>query len=356
MNTTKLGRTAKPSIYFITLLLGATLLSACALAPEYQPSTAASEPDNQVPSEASPGISEATVESEEPKSNATPPAIESSPESLPEPEVSLSFFGLPKPDVDYGVIDLCEEISKKLGSVSTQDCLNQHMYSNGGFSVLGRPIALREYPELPTREALGRVLLIGGIHGDEYSSVSIMFKWMEILNEFHTGVFHWNFVPVTNPDGLLREDSRRQNENGVDLNRNFPSADWNDSAESFWLDNTDSNERRYPGEQGGSEPEVAWLVDHIKNFQPDVIISVHAPYHLVDYDGPPEAPDQLGNLQLNRLGVYPGSLGNYAGVDLDKPIVTIELPYAGIMPSESQISEMWTDLVAWLIQERTKDR
>jgi hypothetical protein len=61
----------------------AQLLSACALAPKYQPSTAASESGNQVTAEASPGISEATVESEEPKSNATPPAIESSPESLP---------------------------------------------------------------------------------------------------------------------------------------------------------------------------------------------------------------------------------------------------------------------------------
>ena len=356
MNTAKAGRPALPSKFLIVSVLGALLLSACASVPEHQPSTASSEPAGQISLEESPALAEAIIEAQKPNSNAIRPAIESLPEPVPEPEINLSFFGLPKPEIDYGVDSLCEEIGNKLGSVSIQDCLDQNMHSNGGFSVLGRPIAIREYPELATRESLGRVLLIGGIHGDEYSSVSIVFKWMEILNEFHTGVFHWNFVPLSNPDGLLGEISQRQNENGVDLNRNFPSADWNDSAESFWLENTDSNERRYPGEESGSEPEVAWLVGHIQRFQPDVIISVHAPYHLVDYDGPPEAPEQLGNLQLNRLGVYPGSLGNYAGVDLDKPIVTIELPYAGIMPSENQISEMWTDLVAWLIQERTKDR
>jgi protein MpaA len=83
---------------------------------------------------------------------------------------------------------------------------------------------------------------------------------------------------------------------------------------------------------------------------------VYALYHLVDCGGPPEAPDQQGKLHLNRFSVYLGSLGKYAGVDLDKSIVTIELPCAGITPSESQISEMWTDLVAWLIQESTKDR
>lgn len=282
-------------------------------------------------------------------------AVIPSPEpELPESEAALGYFGLPEPEFDSAILELCQEVGNKLGSVSIEDCLKQQLRPSGGLSVLGRPIPIREYPELPTRQSLGRVLLIGGIHGDEYSSVSIVFKWMKILNVHHSGLFHWQFVPTSNPDGLLRRKSQRQNENGVDLNRNFPSADWNDLATDFWLHETGGNARRYPGLSGGSEPEVAWLVEYIREFQPDVIISVHAPYHLVDYDGPPEAPERLGNLHLSRLGVYPGSLGNYAGVDLDKPVVTIELPYAGIMPSRKQISRMWTDLVAWLIQERTR--
>ena len=220
--------------------------------------------------------------------------------------------------------------------------------------MLGRPLAIRDFPELETRKSLGRVLLIGGIHGDEFSAVSIAFKWMEILDQHHSGIFHWRFIPVSNPDGLLAEKSMRQNENGVDSNRNFPSQDWNELALAYWQEKTDSNSRRYPGPSAGSEPEVDWLVQQIKDFQPDVIISVHAPYHLVDYDGPPEAPQKLGDLHLKKLGVYSGSLGNYAGVDLDMPVVTIELPYAGILPSAGEISMMWTDLVAWLVEERSK--
>ena len=86
----------------------------------------------------------------------------------------------------------------------------------------------------------------------------------------------------------------------------------------------------------------------IDEFDPDVIISLHAPYHLVDYDGPPSAPEMLGTLHLHRLGVYPGSLGNYAGIDMQKPIVTVELASAGIMPAKREIDRMWLDLVQWL--------
>ena len=75
---------------------------------------------------------------------------------------------------------------------------------------------------------------------------------------------------------------------------------------------------------------------------------MHAPYHLVDYDGPPSAPEMLGGLHLRRLGVYPGSLGNYAGIDMQMPIVTVELASAGIMPAKKEIDGMWRDLVRWL--------
>ena len=36
---------------------------------------------------------------------------------------------------------------------------------------------------------LGRVLLIGGIHGDEYSSVTIVFKWLSILDRHHSHAY-----------------------------------------------------------------------------------------------------------------------------------------------------------------------
>ena len=245
------------------------------------------------------------------------------------------------------LIKLCEELGSKLGSVSIDDCLQQQLI-HSNLSVEGRSLAYRDFPPLAGKSPLGRVLVIGGIHGDEYSSVSILFKWMQILDVQHAGLFHWRFIPTMNPDGLLRKKSQRQNHNGVDLNRNFPTADWEEYAVAHWRSKTHSNPRRYPGPAPASEPETQWLVDQIAAFKPDVIISMHAPYHLVDYDGPLTAPNKLGGLYLRDLGVFPGSMGNYAGLDLDLPIVTVELKSAGIMPSRQEVDTIWSDLVRWL--------
>jgi protein MpaA len=104
-----------------------------------------------------------------------------------------------------------------------------------------------------------------------------------------------------------------------------------------------------------SEPESRWLAEEIERFRPDAIVSVHAPHGVVDFDGPPKGPERLGHLHLNLLGTYPGSLGNYAGVQMNIPVVTIELPSAGIMPTWEQIRHIWTDLVRWLIVSLPKE-
>ena len=255
----------------------------------------------------------------------------------------------------YKVSDLdlvkteCKRIGNKLGSINFRECMDRGLSVSGGFSVQGAPILYKEYAPLrERREPLGRVLLIGGIHGDEYSSISIVFKWMNTLDRYHSGLFHWHIIPLLNPDGLLREDSQRMNANNVDLNRNFPMKDWENMTHNYWINTTDSNPRRYPGVSALSEPESRWLVEEIDNFQPDIIVSVHAPHGVVDYDGPKDGPYKLGKLYLQLVGTYPGSLGNYAGVQRKIPVVTIELPYAGIMPTPAEISGIWTDLVRWL--------
>ena len=244
---------------------------------------------------------------------------------------------------------LCVEIGAKLGSVSADDCHNQSLAVSNGWSVNGRPLAFKSYKANGTGlERPGRVLLIGGIHGDEYSSISISFRWLEFLDKDRRTAIEWLVVPLANPDGLLQKKSQRQNAHGVDLNRNFPTANWDQEAVAQWRFRYAKNPRRYPGPKPASEPESVWLIEQIHEFQPDVIVSIHAPYDLLDYDGPPTAPEKIGALNLSRLGVYPGSLGNYAGLTLDVPVVTVELPFAGIMPSKKDIRAMWDDLVAWL--------
>src|SRR5690606_37420160 len=97
-----------------------------------------------------------------------------------------------------------------------------------------------------------------------------------------------------------------------------------------------------------SEPETRWLLDQIQQFRPDAIIAVHAPYGVLDYDGPRTPPDRFGFLHLQVLGVFPGSLGNYAGVGLGLPVITLELPHAGSMPNEQQSQQIWSDMLRWL--------
>ena len=246
------------------------------------------------------------------------------------------------------VLQTCERIAARLGSVSLEDCTDSKLGLSGGQSSQGTPILLAEYSPVAERQPLGRVLLFGGIHGDELSSVSIVFGWLETLDRFHSGLFHWRIAPLINPDGLLRSKPQRMNDRGVDLNRNFPSPDWKIEASDYWIRRTSRNPRRYPGEAPLSEPESQWLHEQIDTFQPAAIVAVHAPLHVLDYDGPPDPPERLGPLHLKQMGTYPGSLGRFAGVHLGLPVVTLELPSAGIMPTAADQHRVWIDLVAWL--------
>jgi len=243
----------------------------------------------------------------------------------------------------------CKAIGNKLGSVSITDCLQAGMQLTGAWSVQNKPLLLKEYPPLESRRPRARILMVGGIHGDEYSSVSIVFKWMKKLDRYHSGLFHWHVVPLLNPDGLLQRKSVRLNANGVDLNRNFPTPDWYAQTRDYWERRTRKDPRRYPGEKALSEPESRWLYEEIRRFKPDAIVSIHAPYGVLDFDGPPRAPNRVGYLHLNLLGTYPGSLGNCAGVQHRIPVITMELPSAGIMPGEGEINRMWRDLVRWMV-------
>lgn len=242
------------------------------------------------------------------------------------------------------VAELCGRIGAKLGSVSAADCERVRFRFDGSRSVLGAPLVAADFE--PAGSARGRVLLLGGIHGDEYSSVSVVFRWLEALvDDGLLGELEWRIIPLLNPDGLLRRRSQRMNERGVDLNRNFPTENWDELATDYWVRRTGRNPRRYPGPEPLSEPESRYLHAQIQSYAPDLIVAVHAPLEVVDFDGPPEPPERLGSLYLHRMGTYPGSLGRYGGEQLGLPVVTIELSSAGIMPPPTEVQRIWRDLV-----------
>ncbi|WP_315982707.1 M14 family zinc carboxypeptidase [Aliamphritea spongicola] len=126
----------------------------------------------------------------------------------------------PHPDVT----DICTKIGNKLSSVSVKECLDLEFISPRFYSNNGELILEKHYPASPDTETPVKILFIGGIHGDEYSSISVTFKWLKTLDENHSGAYDWHFLPLANPDGLLQKRATRVNANKVDLNRNFIPA------------------------------------------------------------------------------------------------------------------------------------
>ncbi|MFK8015787.1 MAG: M14 family zinc carboxypeptidase [Gammaproteobacteria bacterium] len=247
------------------------------------------------------------------------------------------------------IATLCAQIDDKLTSVGFEQCMARSLQPSGAVSNRRKAIAMRDFA--PNANApSGRVLLVGGIHGDEYSSVTAVFKWLERLERQQGGNFYWRVVPLLNPDGLLMppEQSQRMNANGVDLNRNFPTPNWKREAMDYWVNRTRKSKRRYPGPEALSEPESRWLAQQIEEYQPDAVISVHAPHGIVDFDGPRIPPDNLGPLELRLLGTYPGSMGRYVGVYKGIPLLTIELESAVRLPADSDMDGIWFDMIDWL--------
>jgi hypothetical protein len=245
--------------------------------------------------------------------------------------------------------DWCKRLTPRLPEVSMAMCEKAALVPTGAASLMGFPILVKR---IPARTAAGvqpvRVLLLGCIHGDELTASAIVFHWLQWINSAQAQQFHWHVVPVLNPDGLLAPRPQRVNANGVDLNRNFPTPGWQQDAPAYWAKKTGKDPRRFPGKAPLSEPESKWVNDEIARFKPDVIISVHAPFGVLDFDGPAQPPRNFGRLMFNRVGIYPGSLGNYGGMHKKVPVVTIELPNALDMPPVAESRRIWQDMLNWI--------
>lgn len=251
-----------------------------------------------------------------------------------------------KPNNVRQVTDWCPALTTRLPTIKVSECRNSGFAPSGTVSYNGFPLLQKE---LPAKQAKARrILLLGGIHGDELSAAAIVFRWQELLQKNPTPDLHWKIAPVINPDGLLARQAKRVNARGVDLNRNFPTPDWQKEAPQYWIKTTQKDPRRFPGKTPISEPESRWIYDTLEQFKPDVIVSVHAPYGVLDFDGPAKPPTRFGRLHYNPVGVYPGSLGNYSGVHRDIPVVTIELPHATQMPENAEIQRILQDMLSWI--------
>lgn len=233
-------------------------------------------------------------------------------------------------------------------------------------SVKGDPLVWKTYgTKAPEGETTETTLIMCGVHGDEITPIKFCYDVLEYLEEVtkgklkdpHTGKIasldgkRVIVAPLVNPDSYFKKRPTRTNARGVDVNRNFPTKDFKKSAMKSWVNRYGKDKRRYPGVKAMSEPETVFQVNLIYRYQPNKIISVHAPLTMLDYDGP--ASEHMGGFvgsRANQLLIrmseqakgyriknYPfftGSLGNYAGNERNIPTFTLELPSSN--PAKSQ--------------------
>jgi hypothetical protein len=188
-----------------------------------------------------------------------------------------------------------------------------------GYSVQNRPITMDTfgYGERP-------VLILAAIHGDEPTSATVAIALINLLQQYPQTPANVPvaIIAIANPDGYAA--GTRTNSRGVDLNRNFPAQNFSTQSRS---------RRSFGGSAPLSEPESRALLDTITRLNPRLIISIHSmdkPCN--NYDGPAHPIAELmsrynGYPPTDNIGYpTPGSLGSYAGIDKQIPMITLELP------------------------------
>lgn len=170
------------------------------------------------------------------------------------------------------------------------------------------------------------ILIIGVVHGDEPQGKFLIENYLAKPHEPKNRML---FIPCLNPDGF--DLGTRQNASDIDINRNFPTKNW--VREPFASE-------YFGGEEPASEIETKFVIKIMEEYSPDVILTLHTPYKVVNYDGP--AQDVAHKISeiidypvQSDIGYpTPGSFGTYAGIERNIPIITLELD------EETEIKEL----------------
>jgi len=142
-----------------------------------------------------------------------------------------------------------------------------------GYSLGGLPLEVYQFGS-----GVHERMIVAGIHGgDEWNTVTLANQLIAYMNQYPNEVPNDITLYVLqdlNPDGETRAHNKygRTNNNGVDLNRNFPvnwQADWDRLGCWNYLPTSG-------GKEAGSELETRAMITFIQRHKIEALISYHS--------------------------------------------------------------------------------
>ncbi|MDD5770356.1 MAG: M14 family zinc carboxypeptidase [Candidatus Gracilibacteria bacterium] len=157
--------------------------------------------------------------------------------------------------------------------------------NNIAFKILGKTKFGNEIKLYIFGNGDEKILYFGGMHGNEIGTVKLMNKWINFLSKNEglipkskqifiincLNVDGYNLA-VKNPDYFGGGSIGKPNSNNIDLNRNFPTSNWQSKAKMFILGKYIAISC---GKYGGSEIETKTILNIAKSENIKTIYEFH---------------------------------------------------------------------------------
>ena len=214
-----------------------------------------------------------------------------------------------------------------------------------GYSVKGRPLVAYTFGSGATT-----ILFTGAIHGNEPSSYTTMMGWVAHLRQNGYKIpadKRVVIVPGVNPDGVA--SGARNNARNVNLDRNFPTANWKADIET-----ASGIIKNGGGASALSEPEAKALATLTQQLRPRLEVSFHSQGRLVGANKFGDSV-RIGTLYASTVGYktmfndaeavmgYPmtGEYEDWMGETMNLPAILVELPSHSGNYVQSQLGALW---------------